>query len=112
MCENRLAQEYWGITDSTKLPVLNFEVVNASIDARKLTHRLIVLKPLRAGRLLLGWFPEGFIGSLRGNSEGTLSQPLIILDNEVARLHKMFRPEIEKLEQDIGKDFDVWIRQK
>lgn len=49
---------------------------------------------------------------LREKFEGALSEPVVIPGGEVARLHKVFRPEIEKLEQVLGKDLGVWIRNK
>ena len=98
--------------DSSKLPEFDFEVVNASTGAKKLKHPLIVEKARGAGQLLLAWLPEAVKVFLREKIEGALSEPVVIPDDEVARLNKIFRPEIEKLEKVLGKNISVWIRQK
>lgn len=98
--------------DSTKLPEFDFEVVNASIGAKKLKHPLIVQKARSAGHLLFGWLPKGLKVTLRERVEGALSEPVVIPSEEVARLNEMFMPEIEKLEQVLGRDLGVWIRQQ
>lgn len=98
--------------DSAKLPEFDFEVVNASTGARKLKHPLIVQKARSAGRLLLGWLPAGLKVSLRERVEGALSEPVIIPDDELERLKEMFSSEIEKLEQVLGRDLGLWVRQQ
>jgi len=96
--------------DSTKLPEFDFEVVNASIGAKKLKHPLIVQKARRAGRLLLRWLPERFKVSLREKFEGALSEPVIIPDDEVGRLREMFQGEIKKLEIVLDRDLSSWMK--
>ena len=98
--------------DSSRLPEFNFEVVNASTGAKKLKHPLIVQKARSVGSVLLGWLPVGLKASLRERIEGALSEPVVIPGDEVDRLNEMFRPEIDKLEQALGRDLEVWIRQQ
>jgi len=94
--------------DSTKLPEFDFEVVNASADAKKLKHPLTVQKARRAGRLLLGWLPGRFKVYLRENFEGALSEPVDIPNDDVGRLRVVFQEEIKKLEAILGRDLSCW----
>ena len=94
--------------DSSKMPELDFEVVNASTGAKKLKHPLIVQKARRAGRLLLGWLPERLKVYLREKFEGALSEPEVIPDDEVGSLRVAFQEEIKRLEAILGRDFSSW----
>ncbi len=98
--------------DSAKLPEFDFEVVNASAGAKKLKHPLIVQKARSAGRLLLGWLPEGLKVSLREKVEGALSEPVIIPNREVDRLNEMFREEVKRLEKILRRDLSSWMLYK
>ncbi|SFM82783.1 sulfotransferase domain-containing protein [Marinobacter pelagius] len=98
--------------DSKKLPEFDFEVVNASIGAKKLKHPLMVQKARSAGRLLLGWLPERFKVFLRKKVEGALSEPVIIPEDEVGRLREVFQEEIKKLETTLDKDLSFWVLPK
>jgi len=94
--------------DSSKMPELDFEVVNASTGAKKLKHPLIVKRARSVGRLFLGWLPDGLKVFLREKIEGALSEAVIIPDQEVRRLREVFQGEIKKLETILGKDLSFW----
>jgi len=95
--------------DSAKLPNLDFEVVNASVGARKIKYPIVMRKARSAGRMLLGWLPEKLKISLKEWIEGVLSEPVVIPDDEIHRLREMFGVEIKKLETITGKDLSNWV---
>jgi len=98
--------------DSVKLPELNFEIVNASKDAKKIKHPMIVQKAHSAGRVLLGWLPEGVKVFLKEKVEGVMSEPVVIPEYEVNRLREVFQIEIKRLETVTGKDLSAWVLAK
>lgn len=103
--------EFLGV-DSSRLPAFDFEVVNASADAKKLKHPLIAQRARNAGRTLLGWLPAPAKEMMRDRFEGLLSKAVIVPDHEVDKLDDMFRAEVKKLEQTLSRDLSFWMRQR
>lgn len=98
--------------DSSRLPEFNFDVVNASNDAKKLKYPSIVNQARSAGSTLLGWLPDKVKSSLREHFEGMLSEPVIVPDDEVHRLNEMFKEEVERLETTLSRDLSSWMPSK
>jgi len=96
--------------DGSRLPELEFEIVNASSDAKKLKYPSLEKIVRNAARPLLGWLPESFKASLKTKFEDSISEPVVVSNEEIVYLNKQFEPEIQTLENIIGRDLSSWIK--
>lgn len=95
--------------DGEKLPDFEFEVVNASSDAKKLKYPMLEKAARRVGGSLLSWLPTQLKETLRTRFEGLVSGPIIIPDEEVINLRETYEPEIRNLERVLNRDLSHWI---
>ena len=101
--------EFLGV-DGDKLPDFEFEVVNASSGARKLKYPWLAKNVRKIGRPVLGWLPKTLKINLKTKFENSISEPVVIPKEEVARLENYFLPEIKRLEALLGMDLSIWCR--
>lgn len=97
--------------DTTRLPEFDFEVVNASTGAKKLKFPLLFHMARSVGRLFR-WLPAWVKTVLGERIKGLLLEPVVIPNDEVARLNELFFSEVKRLEQVLNRDLSSWVQPK
>lgn len=94
--------------DSAKLPKFDFEVVNASSEAKKIKHPVFEGFVRSIASFLLGWLPKKLKEKLSSYFNYFVAETVEIPGDEILKLRSDFVEEVSDLEKLIDKNLSRW----